>query len=210
MAENSNGAIRKIRKNGDHEWNTVVEQTHAALQQRLTVSGECKQKSGTRSGVSGTGDRVSVQTDTEVQRKTWVDCPLVAGEPGGFVLICLKRPRRAESEPEACRCRPIFCGLYGPDRQVQPYRGRQGTVGAGCQAWICLLHRSRKYCVRGELRTSPSQGSRPGVHEGMEKIAAPSQKFAGSRCLRDRALVLAICPFFSSSCLLSGNLTWCL
>ena len=86
-AENGNSSIWKIRENGNHEGNAVIEQTHAALQQRFAVSGQRKEKSRTGSSVSGTRDRVVVEADTEGQGQTRVDSPLVARKPSSLILI---------------------------------------------------------------------------------------------------------------------------
>ena len=36
--------------------------------------------------MGGARDRVAVEAQAEAQGQTWVDCPLIAGEPGRLIL----------------------------------------------------------------------------------------------------------------------------
>ena len=84
---------RQFGEGGDVQRHAVVEQAASGLEQRPAVASQCKRDPAARSRVSGIGDRIAVEPQPEVDLDPLGGTPLIAGEPGEFILIDRKASR---------------------------------------------------------------------------------------------------------------------
>lgn len=65
LIERGHCSIWKIREGGNHEWDAVIEDADASLQQRAPIFGQRQEKSGAKSSMRGSCYRVVVEAHTE-------------------------------------------------------------------------------------------------------------------------------------------------
>src|SRR5262245_1846893 len=85
-AEQRHRAIRKVFKNWDHQRDAIVENSRAALQKGLGITGQSGQKTCAWGSVSRLRDCVVIKAQSDADGEPGKHRPLIAGKPRRLVL----------------------------------------------------------------------------------------------------------------------------
>ena len=94
--QGQHGTRRELGERGNVQRHAVIEQAASRLEQSSSIASQRKCDARPRSGVRGIGDRIAIEPQPEVDCQPLGRSPLIAGEPGEFILVNGKAGRRSE------------------------------------------------------------------------------------------------------------------
>src|SRR5262249_18406490 len=80
-------AIGKLWECWSVQWHAIVKEPAAGFQERLPITCKRKSQRSTRSCVCGIGDRIAIKPQPEIEGQPGPGRPLIADEPGKFILM---------------------------------------------------------------------------------------------------------------------------